>query len=153
MMRSLEELFHQRDLEFDTKEHQVFCLPHTTNICTGHIVSSLTSFPIDSEPCNDHTAAGTQTYEQAIARDPITMARVAIHAIQGSGARRDAFAAVIKDGNKDGQFKDPITKNIIQLKPLQLLQDIPTQWDSVCFMINCFHYLCQVSRYIHPIFS
>jgi hypothetical protein len=147
MMKSLEELFHQRDLEFDAKERQVFCFPHTTNICTGHVLSSLTSFGIDSEPRDDHVVSGRQTYAQAVARDPIAMARAAIRAIRVSSARRDAFLAVIKDGNKDGRFKDPNTKNTIQLKPLQLLRDIPTRWDSVYYMINRFRYLRQVGGY------
>lgn len=137
MMRSLEGLFRQREIDFDAKERQVFCFPHTTNVCTGHVVTSLSSSPIDVEPHDDHIVSGRpQTYEQALARDPIAMARAAIRAIRVSGARREAFAAVINDGNKDGRFKDPITGNVVQLKPLQLLRDVPTRWDSVYYMIN-----------------
>ena len=70
---------------FDAKEHQVFCFPHTMNICTGHIMSSLSSSPIDREPHKNHVVPGEQMYEQALARDPIAMARAAIRAIWVSG--------------------------------------------------------------------
>ena len=73
------------------------------------------------------------------------MVHVAICAIQVSGAHCEAFVAVIRDGNKDGHFKDPVAKNIIQLKLLQLLQDVPTQWALVYCMINHIHHLYQVS--------
>ena len=86
MMKSLEGLLHKRDLDtFDAKECQVFCFPHTTNICTGHVMSSLSSSPIDREPHENHVVPGEQTYEQALARDPIAMARAAIWAIWVSG--------------------------------------------------------------------
>ena len=79
MMKSLEGLLHKCDLNtFDAKERQVFCFPHTTNICTGHVVSSLSSSPIDREPHENHIVPGEQTYEEALAHDPIAMARAAI---------------------------------------------------------------------------
>lgn len=146
MMRSLEGLLHKRDIDtFYAKERQVFCFPHTTNVCTRHVVSSLSSSPLDLEPRDGHIASGgTQTYEQALARDPIAMARAAICVIRVSGACREAFTAVIRDGNNDGRFNDPLTGNTIQLKPLQLLRDVPTRWDSVYYMIHRFRYLRQV---------
>ena len=128
MMKSLEELLHKRDLDtFDAKERQVFCFPHMTNICTGHVISLLSSSPIDREPHEGHVVPGEQMYEQALACDPIAMARAAIRAIRVSGARREAFAAVIRDGNKDGWFKNPDTGTIIKIHALQLLRDVPTR--------------------------
>ena len=139
MMRSLEGLLHKHDLDmFNAKEQQVFCFPHTTNICTGHVVSSLSSTPIDRELNKDHFISGEQTYEQALAHDPIAMAQAAIQAIWVTGAHREVFAAVIRDGNKDVQFKNPETGAVMQIHPLQLLQDVPTRWDSVYYMIHCF---------------
>ena len=83
MMKSLEGLLHKRNLDtFDTKEHQVFCFPHTTNICTGHVVSSLSSSPIDRELNEDHVVSIGQMYKQALACDPIPMAQAVIQAIQ-----------------------------------------------------------------------
>lgn len=138
MMKSLKGLFHSHDIPFDAKEQQVFCFPHTTNICTGHIISSLTLAPHDQEPSNNHTHSGEQTYEQALTCNPISVACVAIHAIWVSGAHWEAFVAVIRDGNKDSHLKDPLTSNTIALRLLQLLWDVPTQWDSVYYMICWF---------------
>ena len=100
MMKSLEGLQHKCDLDtFDAKEHQVLCFPHTTNICTGHVMSSLSSSPNDREPNENHIVPREQMYQQALACDPIAMAQAAIQDIWVSGACREAFAAVIRDGN------------------------------------------------------
>ena len=115
------------------------------NICTGHVVSSLNSSPIDREPHKNHVVPREQTYEQALARDPIAMAWAAIRAIWVSGARRDAFTAVIRDGNMDRRFKNPDTGTIMRISPLQLLRDVPSRWDSVYYMIHRFWYLRPVS--------
>ena len=122
MMKSLEGLLHKRNLDtFDAKERQVFCFPHMTNICTGHVVSSLSSSPNNREPNENHIVPGEQMYQQALACDPIAMARAAIRAIWVSSARREAFAAVIRDGNIDGWFKNPDTGAVMTISPLQLL--------------------------------
>ena len=72
MMKSLEGLLHKCNL--DAKECQVFCFPHTTNICTGHVVSSLSPSLNDREPNENHIVPGEQMYQQALAHDPIAMA-------------------------------------------------------------------------------
>lgn len=145
MMKELEKLFHKRDLPyFLAAERQVFCFPHTVNISTGHVVKALTSAPHEQEPAEDHVPASGQTYAQAVARDPIAMARAAIRAIRSSGGRREAFANVIIDGNRDGRFI--VEGEVVQLKSLQLLRDVPTRWDSVFYMIRRFRYLRPVSH-------
>ena len=152
-MKNLEGLLHKCDLDtFDAKEHQIFCFPHTANICTGHIMSSLSSSPIDREPHENHIVPREQMYEQAFACDPIAMAWAAIWAIRVSGAHRDAFTAVIRDGNMDGRFKDPDTGTIMRISPLQLLWDVPSRWDSVYYMICCFWYLHLVSGRVNLTF-
>ena len=138
MIEELENLFHKRELfDFVTKEHQVHCFPHTVNISTGHVVKALTSAPNEQEPPNNHVPSTTQTYEQAVARNPITMAHAAICVIHILGACQEAFTKVIEEGNKDGRFKD-FAGNSIKLKQLQLLHDVPTCWDSVYYMIQHF---------------
>ena len=122
MMKSLEGLLHKQDLlTFDAKENQVFCFPHMTNICTGHVLLFLSSSPFDREPQDNHFVPIEQTYGQALACDPIAMAQAAIWAIWVSGAHREAFAAVIRDGNMDGCFRDPEISAIMRINPLQLL--------------------------------
>ena len=153
MMKSFEGLLHKCDLDtFDTKEHQFFCFPHTTNICTGHIVSSLNSSPINRKPNENHIVPREQMYSQALAHDPIAMAWAAIQAIRVSSAHRDAFTAVIRDGNMDGWFKNPDTGVIMRISPLQLLWDVPSRWDSVYYMIGRFWYLHLVSGSINLTF-
>ena len=65
---------------------------------------------------------------------------------------REAFAAVIRDGNIDGQFKNPDTGAIMMISLLQLLQDVPTRWDSVYYMICHFWYLHPVSGCVNLMF-
>ena len=150
MMKSLKGLLHMCDLDaFDAKEHQIFCFPHTMNVCTGHIVLSLSLSPINREPHENHIVPREQMYEQALACDPIAMARAAIRV---SGARRDAFTAVIRDGNMDRQFKNPDTGMIMRISPLKLLWDVPSRWDSVYYMIHRFQYLRLVSGRVNLTF-
>ena len=103
--------------------------------------------PNEQEPPNNHVPSTTQTYKQAVARNPITMAHAAICVIRISGACQEAFTKVIEEGNKDGWFKD-FAGNSIKLKQLQLLHDVPTCWDSVYYMIQHFWYLHPVSPLI-----
>ena len=153
MMKSLEGLLHKHDLNtFDAKECQVFCFPHTTNICTGNVVSSISSSPNDREPNNNYIVPGEQTYQQALACDPIAMAWAAIQAIWVSRACREAFAAVIRGGNIDGWFKNLDTGTIMMISLLQILQDVPTRWDSVYYMIHYFWYLHPVSGCVNLMF-
>ena len=122
MMKNLEGLLYKHDLNtFDAKEHQVFCFPHTTNICTGHVVLSLSLSPNNRELEESHIVPTQQMYQQALAHDPFAMAQAAIRAIWVSGAHREAFGAVIRDSNIDRSFKNPDTGAIMMISPLQLL--------------------------------
>jgi hypothetical protein len=68
--------------------------------------------------------------------DPIAHARKVVSAIRGSGMCRDAFEEVIVNGNAKGWFKSGKPPKTIQVKKLQLLQDVRTRWDSEYYMLN-----------------
>jgi hypothetical protein len=84
------------------------------------------------------------TYTDAIACDTTSHARTVVWVIQGSGMHHDAFDNVITNGNSKGWFKAGQPPEIIQLKRLQLLQDVHTRWDSEFYMLNR---LCE----LHPV--
>lgn len=79
-----------------------------------------------------------ETFEMALARDPISLARSIIRSIRASGKRREMFDTLIKDGNEKGWYGC-----IVPL--LQLLQDVKTRWDSVFYMIQRLRLLRPVS--------
>jgi len=46
-----------------------------------------------------------QSYEEAVACDPIALCQSTVQAVHASGQRHDHLADVIADGNKKGWFK------------------------------------------------
>ena len=125
------------------KEHGLIPKSHLwafTNIAlvddTGGFIASTSGPP--SDPDN-------QTYEEAVARNPIALCQSTVWAVRPSGQRRDHLAEVIEDGNKKGWFKSTRDPNeTIQVKEAQLVRDMKVQWDSLYFMINRF-------RKLHPV--
>lgn len=78
---------------------------------------------------------GPQTDAEAIACDPILLARAKVQFTHASSSRRIAFSKVIEQGNRDGDFgtaEDPLH----QIKNRQLLHDMTVQWDSTYMMVN-----------------
>jgi len=62
---------------------------------------------------------------------------------------RDAFDKVIKNGNDKGWFKEGWPLAVIKIKPLQLLRDVRTQWDSIYLMLNRLRKMHPVSLYFY----
>jgi hypothetical protein len=58
------------------------------------------------------------------------LARAVVRSIRGSNLRREAFNDCINDGNSKGWFK--CGSEAVTVKPLQLLCNVQTRWDS-CF--------------------
>ena len=78
-----------------------------------------------------------QTYEEALACDPIALCCSTVCAIRASGKRRNHFNEIICDGNAKGWFRDPKDpEQVIQLKQCELLRDVRTRWDSLYQMIR-----------------
>jgi hypothetical protein len=143
-MVELELLLTARDIPFNAKDRRIMCLPHVINICSGKIISKFTNEELidDSEDVDDSCLYGEtpsrQTYEEAVKRDPIALGRSIVRVIRASGQRRDAFQDIISSGNSKNWFRVKVDdKEIsVQLKPLQLLRDVRTRWDSVFLMLR-----------------
>ena len=82
-----------------------------------------------------------QSYEDAVAYDPIALCQSTVRAVHASCGQHDHLVE-IADGNKKGWFKSTEDPAItIQVKQLQLVHDMKVRWDSLYFMINQFHKL------------
>ena len=83
-------------------------------------------------------AAGeNQTYEEALARNPLVLIRKLVRGIRSSGQRRDAFRDVIREGIQNRSFIDPQNgKAVTSLPEHELLRDVATRWDSTHSMIT-----------------
>jgi hypothetical protein len=84
---------------------------------------------------NPHWDPESQTFEEAVKRDPIALGRVVVRTVRASGQRRVHFTDVIKVGNEKKHFflGDVVE---IMVPDLQLLRDVRTRWDSIYFMIH-----------------
>jgi len=132
MMESLAQKLKPCDIPFDAHDNRIMCFAHIIDLCSGWAICATSGVDKGVPPSNE------------TASDPISVARAAVQAIRGSGKRRRDFEQVIADGNKGGWFKAGWPPEMVHLKLLQLLQDIPTQWDSV------FHMLHRL-REMHPV--
>jgi hypothetical protein len=90
----LERLLTVCDIEFCALENHIMCFAHIINICCQYLVESFTnpalidlSEPfVASEPPNDPCS---QSFTDAIKRDPIVLGRVMVHKLRLSGQRRE----------------------------------------------------------------
>lgn len=142
-MAELELLLTARDIPFDAKDRRIMCLPHVINICSGKIINKFTNEELidDSEDDDSYLYGDTpsrQTYEEAFKRDPIALGRSIVRVIRASGKRRTEFLDIISSGNSKNWFRVKVNDKeiIVQLKPLQLLRDVRSRWDSVFFMLR-----------------
>ena len=143
MMQEMERMYKERDIDFDATDRQVMCYEHIVNLSSGRVVEEATSIAavdLDEDwsgppPPN---LPDQQSYDDAVARDPIALGRNVVRIIRASGTRRDTFNEVIENGNARGWFVvgQPPNQNTITVKPKQLLRDVRTRWDSVYYMLN-----------------
>jgi len=138
-MKKLGDILHERDINFDYNDRYIMCFPHVINIACQHVIAELTNTALidspESAPNDLHDLAG-QSYEEAVRRDPIALGRNIVNVLRASGQRHDAFEEIIKDGNEKGWFTTGNPPQITKLRPLQLLCDVRTRWDSVFHMIR-----------------
>ncbi|KAH9024990.1 hypothetical protein EDB83DRAFT_2320022 [Lactarius deliciosus] len=66
--------------------------------------------------------------------DPIKCVADIVRYIRALDARKQTFVGIVWLCTKD----DP---ELCQAKPLELIQHVKTQWDSVYLMLECFHFL------------
>jgi hypothetical protein len=76
--------------------------------------------------------------------DPLNKIRAIVRGIRASGQRQEQFTNVILGGNQYGWWKDG-QGNVVTIKPMQLLRDVKTRWDSTYQMLVRFREFRQVS--------
>ena len=133
MMKSLETLLAAHDIPFDAVDRRVMCYAHIIDLSSRRVIRSVDNS--DDSPDDDETL---------IMSNPIARTRSAVKVIRGSGQHREAFDEVITNGNAKGWFKQGEPPIIVQVKPLQLLQDVRTRWDSVYHMLKRLREMCLV---------
>lgn len=76
--------------------------------------------------------------------------------IRKSGQRRDQLLDTIKEGNDQQLWTETVERDgrteqvVVLLKPLMVLPDVKTRWDSVFYMFRRLRYLRQVSLFFAP---
>jgi hypothetical protein len=144
MMQELEIMFNERDIDFDARDRQIMCYGHIVNLSSGRVIEVATKAAATASTDCDEDCSGPpppdlpdqQSYDDALARDPIALGRNVVRAIRASGTRRDAFDEVIADGNKNKWFLVGQPPAVTKIVPKQLLRDVCTRWDSVYQMLN-----------------
>lgn len=147
MMQELETMFRERDIDFAAGERQIMCFAHVVNLSSGGVIKGVTD-TVSPDGDDDDLDVGhsparlppnapeSQSYDDAVARDPIALGRNVVRAIRGSGKRREDFDEVIDNGNAKDWFAGDSKKKAIHVPHKQLLRDVSTRWDSVYHMIN-----------------
>ncbi|KAH9033149.1 hypothetical protein EDB84DRAFT_1270345 [Lactarius hengduanensis] len=113
------------------------CFAHIIDLSAKRVINGLNGTESDYQNWNHSpfpSDPDTQTYEEALARKPVSLACTVAQAMRKSGARREAFAKVIDDGNAQGWFK--VRGVVVQVKQMELLCEVSTRWDSVYSMLN-----------------
>jgi hypothetical protein len=134
-MTQLQRILKSRDIEFDAAYNRISCFPHIINLCSQRVIKWYTTFepPDEDEDFDDsppNNFPDEQTYEEALARDPITLARKVVFNVRSSGQRRKEFREATRDVNGPD---------------LTLIRDVRHRWDSVYFMIDRMLLLRRVS--------
>ena len=122
---------------FDPSDNQVWCYAHTIDLSCKAVVANLHN----SEELSD---------SEGEKRNPVALASQVVRAIRGSSNRREAFKAVIDNGNQKGWFKE--NGQTIQLKHLQLLRYVRTRWDSCFRMLSRLREMRPVSCFTRHYF-
>jgi hypothetical protein len=123
-MEELERILVHKGIQFNAQENHVRCYPHIINLCAQAVVASLsmTDFWDDDEK-SEHPPEH-QMFEEAIAHDPIGLARRVVVKLRSSGKIRMVFHDIMKVKGYNN--------------PQQLICDVKTCWDSTFHMISCF---------------
>jgi hypothetical protein len=144
-LEELEILYHGRDVPFRHAEMWIMCFSHLINICCQHVIRSLTNLDLQDDDTADELLLNASAIQVAASNDPIAKACQLVRAMRASDQRKEMFKQVIDDGNERGWFKAADGK-VIQLKPLELLHDVRTRWDSVYEMVCRLRAMCPVHQ-------
>lgn len=160
LLRHLQtELAVRGNTDFDAENNFIRCFSHIINLCAQAVIKGMQkddAAPIysdteteDSTASDNSDAAPTQTIGRRTTRKagPILRARKTVGFIRKSGQRRDQLIAIIERGNATkqwSQISDDGSKVVTILKPVVLLPDVKTRWDSVFYMLQRLRYLREV---------
>ncbi|KAF5358783.1 hypothetical protein D9758_008530 [Tetrapyrgos nigripes] len=158
MMRSLERVFHDIDVEFSAEGNCICCFPHVVNIAVKTGLSRLTysDQPQGFDDADGVTEVEIQEflpthpnddipadYRAALQTDLVSKVRKLVNACQASGKRRANLHKIIieireadlKKKEEEGiQITDEMEEDVI--KVVVLLRDVDTCWSSIYLMIN-----------------
>jgi hypothetical protein len=160
MLEFLEKLLLEREItSFNAKDNRIMCFSHVVNIAVQHVLSKMSLVKAPENDDDDDSEGPTddadedrgfgQTFEAACAQDPISRLRKIVTAIRASGRRREALTTWIENGNKSGLFV--LQNRSVEIKPMQLLRDVRTRWDSTYHMIKRCIEMRLVSPALHSL--
>ena len=132
MIQALETMLAAHEIPFDSADCKVMCYGHIVDLSSGQVIHKAANVEANHIGDDDDDLSD----DENVLSNPIALACSVVGAIQGSGMHRDAFDEVIVNGNAKGWFKQGQPLKTIKLKPLQLLRDVQTRWDSVYYMLN-----------------
>lgn len=144
-MQWFETMLRRREIPFDAVDRKVMCFGHVIDLSSGRVTRNADAIGPNDRDDSDDSDNDTAT------PSPIARARNVVRVIRGSGMRREAFDEVVANGNAKGWFKAGRPPVTITIKPLQLLRDVRTRWDSIYIMLNrlremrpVFLYYCRI---------
>ena len=143
-MQVLEKILKEREIDFDAKDRRIMCFAHVINLCSGRVIRDITN----ADENEDEGVASSSESDEDTSSNPIARARAAVRVIRASGSRRDTFDRIIKNGNKEGWFRQGRPPQVVEVKPLQLLRDVRTRWDSVYHMLRRLREMRPVCPYL-----
>jgi hypothetical protein len=128
MMQEMERMYKEHDIDFDATDLQVMCYEHIVNLSSGCVVEEATSiaavdFGEDWSGPPLPNLVDQQSYDDAVACDPIALGRNVVRVIRTSKTSCNTFSKVIENGNVGGWSvvgRHP-NQNTITVKPKQLL--------------------------------
>ena len=86
MMQELETMFRERDIDFAASERQIMCFAHVVNLSSGGVIKGVTdtispdgdddNLSVNHSPARlPPNAPESQSYDDAVAHDPIVLGR------------------------------------------------------------------------------
>jgi hypothetical protein len=116
---------------FDLIDNWVYCYAHTIDLSCKAVVGLI---PDDAKEAQD---------DKPLSCHPVALTCMVVQCIQGLNLCQDGLREVIDDSNKKGWFKHD--GKTIQVRQVQLLCYMHTQWDLCYHMLSQLRELCPVS--------